>query len=145
MKKLKFSISINAKPEKIWKILLQDDTYRKWTEPFHPGSYAVTDWQEGSKAVFLTPEGKGMISNITENIPNKFLSIHHIGIINNGAEDTVSEEAKIWAESYENYTLNENQDFTEFIVETELPEDFADMIAKSWDKALIKLKELCEI
>ncbi|MEX0968196.1 MAG: hypothetical protein WD077_13225 [Bacteroidia bacterium] len=43
------SIGINAPKEKVWNVLLQDETYRIWTSAFEPTSYAVTDWKEGSK------------------------------------------------------------------------------------------------
>jgi len=66
----KFKITINATPEKVWKILWNDSTYRKWTTVFAEGSFAETDWQEGSKVLFLGPEGRGMVSRIKRNIPN---------------------------------------------------------------------------
>jgi uncharacterized protein YndB with AHSA1/START domain len=64
MQKINFSISINAPKEKVWKVLWNDDSYRKWTSAFAEGSYAVTDnWKEGTKVKFLDPKGSGMISN----------------------------------------------------------------------------------
>src|SRR5688572_17172115 len=53
MQRLTFSTTINAPKEKIWKTMLDDASYRQWTSAFHEGSYAVTDWKVGSKALFL--------------------------------------------------------------------------------------------
>jgi hypothetical protein len=61
------------------------------------GSYAVTDWNVGSKALFLSPQGEGMVSRIVAHRPNEFLSIEHLGIVKNGVEDTKSEAVKAWA------------------------------------------------
>ncbi|MBN8571144.1 MAG: SRPBCC domain-containing protein, partial [Ignavibacteria bacterium] len=95
---INFSVQINAPREKVWSVLFDDATYREWTAAFHEGSYAETDWQEGSKALFLGPGGKdGMVSTIARNIPNEFLSIKHLGTVKDGVEDTTSEEVQKWA------------------------------------------------
>ena len=51
MEKLHYDIAINATPEKVWKVLWTDQTYREWTSAFSEGSHAKTDWKEGSKCV----------------------------------------------------------------------------------------------
>jgi uncharacterized protein YndB with AHSA1/START domain len=68
MEKLHFEILINAPRERVWDVMLADETYRDWTSAFHPGSYFKGDWSEGSKMLFLGPnedgsEG-GMVSTI---------------------------------------------------------------------------------
>lgn len=50
MEKLNFSIKINAPREKVYKMMLEDESYRKWTEAFYPGSYAETDWKKGKQS-----------------------------------------------------------------------------------------------
>src|SRR5262249_45665062 len=102
MQRLTFSISINAPKEKVWRTMLADATYRQWTSAFEEGSYADTDWSEGSKALFLTPSGNGMASRILAHRPNEFLSIRHLGTVKHGVEDTDSPEAKTWSGSFEN-------------------------------------------
>jgi uncharacterized protein YndB with AHSA1/START domain len=74
MEKLNFNIVINATPEKVWKVLWNDDTYRKWTSAFAEGSHAETDWKQGSKVLFLDGKGEGMVSKIAESRPNEFMS-----------------------------------------------------------------------
>ena len=78
MQKLKFSIEINATKEKVWNTMLEDKTYRIWTEVFSKGSHFIGDWSKGSKILFLGPnengEMGGMVSRIKENkLTNIFL------------------------------------------------------------------------
>ena len=109
MHKLHFSIVINASKEKVWNTMLDKDSYRLWTDIFSPGSHYVGDWSKGSKILFLGPEENGvifgMVSRIKENDPYKYISIEHIGFVQNGKEDTSSESATKWAGALENYTF----------------------------------------
>jgi uncharacterized protein YndB with AHSA1/START domain len=144
---MEYTITINASAEKVWKTLWDDATYRAWTSAFHESSYAKTDWKKGSKVLFLDDKGQGMASEITENIPNKYMGITHKGLVYNGTEDYESDEAKKWAGSWENYTLNSDSGTTELKVEmggAEIPKEFADHLAEAWPRALNKLKELSE-
>jgi len=145
MEKLHFNILINAPREKVWHTTLDDATYREWTSVFMEGSHAVTDWQKGSKALFLGPGGKdGMVSRIAENIPNEYLSIQHLGEIKDGVEDTTSEKVQQWTGAFENYTLKTINGQTEFSVDCDMAEDYVDMFKDMWPKALAKLKEVAE-
>ena len=148
MEKLKFSIKINAPREKVYKMMLEDESYRKWTEPFCPGSYAETDWKKGSKALFLGPdqEGKfsGMVSRIEENIPNEYVSIEHLGVVNNGIEDTESDAVKSWKGAMENYTFRDADGGTEVMVDIDVDDNYVKMFNEMWPKALQKLKEISE-
>ena len=69
MKKLQFSIEINAPKEKVWDTLWQDENYRKWTSVFMEGSFAESDWKEGGKIHFLTPDRNGMFGIIEKLVP----------------------------------------------------------------------------
>jgi len=144
MKQLNFSIQINAPKEKVWRTLLDDATYRQWTSVFHEGSYAVGDWSEGSKILFLGPEGSGMTSRIARHIPNEYISILHLGLIANGVEDFDSDETKKWAGALENYAVQEKNGVTTLSVETDMTEDFEAHMREIWPKALEKVKELSE-
>lgn len=88
MEKLNFSIAINAPKEKVYDTMLQDKTYRIWTESFAKGSHYVGDWSKGSKILFLGPDEKGkmggMVSRIKENRLHEYISIEHLGIVNDG-------------------------------------------------------------
>ncbi len=148
MEKLRHSIFINAPRERVWDVMLSDDTYRQWTTAFHPGSYYKGDWSEGSKILFLgpNPDGSGeggMVSRIRENRLHEFISIEHLGIVHNGVEDTESEEAKKWA-AYENYTFAEKNGGTELAVEMDIESNAKETFDGMWTEALSRLKELAE-
>jgi hypothetical protein len=102
MQKLHFSMLINAPKHKVWHAMLDDRPYREWTKAFNEGSYYKGSWDKGSKILFLGPdpdtgEEGGMVSRIAENKPYEFISIKHLGIVQNGVEDTSSEAARKWA------------------------------------------------
>src|SRR5688500_12139966 len=107
MEKVNFTIDIRAPKEKVWEILWGDDTYNKWTSAFAEGSHAVTDWNEGSKVLFLDGKGSGMVSKIESKKQNEFMSFKHLGEVKDGVEDTTSEKVSGWAGALENYTLKE--------------------------------------
>lgn len=149
MQKLHFSILINAPKEKVWRTMLDDNTYREWTTAFNPGSYFKGDWSRGSKMLFLGPDpstGKegGIVSRIQENKQYEFVSIEHLGLVKEGVEDTTSEEAKKWAPAFENYTFKEVDGTTEVLVDQDTPDDYIEMFQEMWPKALQKLKHLAE-
>jgi hypothetical protein len=149
MQKLNFKIEINAPKEKVWNTMLEDATYRLWTTPFNEGSYYKGDWSKGSKIVFLGPNpetGKegGMVSRIAENKLYEFISIEHLGIINDGVEDTTSDEVKIWAGALENYTLKEVNGKTTVLVDMDINNEYKEMFEGMWPKALQLLKEIAE-
>lgn len=149
MEKLHFSIVINAPKEKVWHTMLDDATYRAWTEAFNPGGYYEGSWDEGSKILFIgldpeTGERAGMVSRIAANRPYEFVSIEHVGIVKDGVEDTTSEEAKKWTPAFENYTFKETDGKTEVLVDMDSLKENADMFRTMWPKGLEKLKALAE-
>ncbi|AHE68160.1 hypothetical protein Loa_02623 [Legionella oakridgensis ATCC 33761 = DSM 21215] len=66
METLHFSININASKEKVWKILWGDKTFTDWTSVFAEGSYAVSDWMEGSRIQFIDPKSNHGMSSVIE-------------------------------------------------------------------------------
>ena len=147
MEKMEFNIDINAPKEKVWNTLWRDDTYREWTSAFAEGSRADTDWQQGSKVLFLDEKNSGMVSTIVENKPNEFMSIKHLGIVKDGVEDIDSAESKEWSGALENYTLKSVEGKTHLDIEmsaTGIPEDMINYFQNTWPKALDKLKEIAE-
>ncbi len=148
MYKLKFSVIIDAPREKVWNIMISDETYRIWTEVFQKGSHFVGDWNEGSKIHFLAPneEGKmyGMVSFIKENREFEYISIKHLGFVADGKEDTASDIVKSWAGLHENYTFTGINGKTELLVESDTLEEFKEMFETNWPISLQKIKELSE-
>jgi hypothetical protein len=150
MHKLHFSIVINKQKEHVWNTMLDIDTYRLWVDVFAPGadSHYVGDWSKGSKMLFIAPDEKGqmsgMLSRIKENKPYQYLSIEHIGIVQDGKEDTSSKAGKEWAGALENYTFKEMDGKTEVLVDIDTEDEYNEMFQEMWPKALLKLKELAE-
>ena len=97
MERLQFRTSIVAPQEKVWKNLWNDHTYPLWTAPFCECSRAESDWQEGSKILFLGSNNEGLSSIIAKKVDNEFMSFSHKGFIKDGVEDFSSELTKEWA------------------------------------------------
>lgn len=150
MEKQRYAITINAPKEKVWKTMLEDATYREWTSAFNPGgSYFEGSWLKGSEIRFLGPHpetGKlgGMFSRIHDNRPYEFISIEHLGIIEDGKVDTTSEAVKKWLPAHENYSFKDTDGGTEVLVEMDVAEDYLEYFQDVWPKALEKLKALAE-
>ena len=148
MTRLTFTTTIDAPKELVWHTMLEDETYRKWTRAFQEGSYTVTDWKPGSKALFLAPDGSGMVSGmvsrVAEHRPNEFLSLEHVGIVKNGVEDTTSDEVKQWAGARENYTLRDQAGHVTLTVDMDTADDLKKYFEDTWPNALAALKELSE-
>lgn len=144
MKKIHSEITINASPETVWNVMLEDNTYRKWTSAFAEGSHYKGSWKQGEKMLFLDPEGTGMVSIIAELRPHEFISLEHIGIIQDGIEDTGSEDAKKWAPAFENYTFEEVNGKTKLSIDMDILDEFEEMFTEMWKNALKKLKVLSE-
>ncbi|HMB62760.1 MAG TPA: SRPBCC domain-containing protein [Eudoraea sp.] len=144
MERKEFRTTIDASKEKVWEVLWKDETYRQWTAPFGEGSRAETDWKEGSKVLFLSADGGGMVSRIAKSRPNEFMSIEHLGFVKDGIEDTKSEKVKEWRGAMENYTLKDNEGKTMLVVAMDIADEYLDYFLKVWPKALEKVKDLSE-
>lgn len=144
MKELEFSININAKPKKVWNVIVGKDTYNQWTAPFAEGSSVETDWKKGSKALFLDGKGHGMVSEIVESIPGKFLSIHHLGEVKDGVEDPTTYQGEEWGDALENYILEEVDGQTVWRITLDMNELYVQYMEDTWPLALAKVKELAE-
>ena len=152
MNKLQYTIKINAPVNKIYDLMLgisNKSTYEQWTAMFNPTSTYEGNWNKGSKMLFVGFDEKGnkggMVSEIADNITNKYISIHHYGLVQANKEITFGPEVEKWANGFENYTFQENSGVTEIVVElVGLTENLNEYMNDSWPKALNKLKEVCE-
>lgn len=139
MTTLTFTTNIKATKETVWDNLWNDKTYREWTAAFMEGSYAESDWNEGSKIAFLSPKGAGMFGIIEKKIPNQQMSFKHLGEIVNGVE-----EKKDWGGATENYYLQEKDGSTELKVTMDATPDFAAYLNVAFPNALETLKHMSE-
>ena len=151
MKKLQFKKDINASAEKVYNTMLgisNIKTYEQWTSAFNPTSTYEGSWEKGSKIYFVGTDenGKkgGMVSEIADNIPFRFVSIRHVGMLDGDNEITEGPEVEKWAGGLENYSFQEHNGMTTVTIEIDAEEEYLDYFNSTWSKALNKLKELAE-
>ena len=149
MQKLHFSVVVNAPKAKVWHAMLDDEPYREWTRAFGEGGFYRGSWEKGSKILFLgsdpeTGNEGGMVSRIADSRPYEFLSIQHLGVVQNGVEDTTSEAARKWSPAYENYTFKDKDGATEVLVDVDIEDEHAEMFKGMWPDALEQLKAIGE-
>ena len=151
MEKIQFKVNINAPAGKIYDLMLgisDKSTYEQWTALFNPTSTYEGSWDKGIKMLFLGVDEKGekggMVSEIVDNQPNRFVSIRHYGLLKAGLEVTDGPEVEKWANGFENYTFEENNGTTTVTVDLDTTEEFLDYMNENYPKALDKLKEICE-
>lgn len=151
MKKLEFDIKINAPVNVVYDKMLglsNLKNYEAWTAMFNPTSSYEGSWIKGNKIHFIGVDDKGekggMVSEITENMPEKFVSIKHIGLLVAGKEILEGSDVEKWAGGLENYAFEEIDAITSVKIEVDVTEDFEDYMLETYPKALDKLKEICE-
>lgn len=146
MKRKTYRTTVNAPKERVWRSLWGKETFPKWTAPFSPGSRAVTNWEEGSKILFLNGDNEGMVSRVEKKKENELMDIRHLGIIDKeGKEDLDSEKVKSWKDAHEIYTLkNVDNGKTELIVDLDVDEEYEEFMDNTWPKAFEELKLLSE-
>jgi hypothetical protein len=144
MKKIEKSVLINASKEKVWDVLTLDKYTADWYAVFSPGSHAVTDWKQGSKALFIDHTKSGMIAKVVESIPAKSLIIEYTGMIINGKEDYDSAESKKYSGGLETYHLYDDNGATKMDITSDMDEDMYEKMSNLWEKAFERVKELAE-
>lgn len=144
MQTLQFTIDINAPASKVWNVLWDDATYRKWTTAFCEGSYALSNWNEGDSVHFLDPNGNGMYSVIEKKIDNELMSFRHIGNIMKLEEMPLDDETKLWSNSKEIYELKEENNQTKLTVNIDTLENYASFFNEKMPKAIDLVKNLSE-
>ncbi|HZH73890.1 MAG TPA: SRPBCC family protein [Mariniphaga sp.] len=148
LKKNRYEVFIKAKPEDVYRIMLDRQLYSEWTSAFNPNSRYEGSWDKGASIKFIGEDenGKkgGMISRIRENIPSKYVSIEHIGIFDDEKEITSGPQVEAWAGSLEDYYFREQDGGTLVQVELDVNDEYDGFFDETWPKALDKLKKLCE-
>lgn len=150
MASLNYSIQINAPKEKVWNCMLEPDSYKVWTDAFHPGSLYVGDWEKGNKLLFTSVtdgEDKGIVGQIIEHIPYEYTCIEMLGQLVNGELDTTSADTKDWIGAHESYRFSEQDGVTTVDVELDSPTynpEIKEMFDSMWPNGLNKLKEIAE-
>ena len=151
MKKLQFTVHINAPVSKVYDSMLgisNKSSYEQWTAQFNPTSSYEGNWEKGSKMLFVGTDDKGkkagMVSEIIDMIPNQFVSIRHYGLVQNNIEITTGAQVEKWANGFENYSFKETDGATSVTVDLDTSKEFVDYMSKAFPNALKALKEFCE-
>lgn len=146
--RLRFETEIKANVEKVYTTMIDEVGYREWTSVFNPHSRFEGSWEKGAdiKFIGMDEDGKeaGMFSRIKDNIRNEFISIQHLGILEQGDTELTSKENVLWEDGLENYTFIANGDSTILIVDLDSPTEYKEYFENTWPLALNKLKEICE-
>ena len=141
MNRLHFSIDIKAPRERVWNVLWDDATYRDWTSVFSEGSYAVSDWNEGSPVQFLDATGHSGMSAVIEKMrPGEFMSFRHEAEIKDGQ----IQPSAGWSGAHENYTLTSHNGQTTLAVDLDTADEHRQMFEDRFPKALRRVKTLAE-
>lgn len=151
MKKKNYTVRINASIENVFNSMLgltSRQDYEKWTAAFNPTSTYEGSWNTGDRIRFIgvgeNGEKGGMVSEIVQNIPNKFVSIRHLGILKGDEEILNGPDVDGWKGLLENYKFEESNGSTLVTVETDIIQEYEDYFDKTWPIALRKLKEINE-
>lgn len=145
---LQFEIEINKDTESVYNCMIDKKKYREWTSVFNESSEYRGSWEKGSKILFIgvnsEGEQEGMVSRIKENIPGKFISIEHMGILKHGVERTCGPDVDDWQGALENYTFRPRAGKTILTIDLDANKEWLDYLREEWPKALSRLKEVCE-
>jgi uncharacterized protein YndB with AHSA1/START domain len=148
METLQFTIQINAHPEVVFNTIIDPVHFQQWTSAFSPTSHFKGTWEKGTIIHFLAEDDNGdtsgMISRIKEIKPNEFISIEHIGLIQNGKEITEGEEVESIKGALENYTIIQKDNKTELKVDSDTFPEMKAFFLETWPKALEDLKRISE-
>ncbi|MXV50930.1 SRPBCC domain-containing protein [Pedobacter sp. HMF7647] len=143
LKRIEKTININAPITKVWPVLYRDELTRQWYSEFSTGTYAESDWKEGSKVIFKDESNSGIVGKVVSNKP-EYLAIEYTGVINDDKEDYESGMAKDMAGCQEIYKSSEVDGITTLEISCDMGEPYFEEMSKAWDRALEKIKQLSE-
>ena len=142
MRTIEKAVDVAAPPERVWDVLVDDSTYRQWSAEFMPGSYAETDWQEGSVARFLDASRSGMLGRVVVSRRPEVIELEYDGLVLAGQDDTDGEEARKYRGGRETYRLTRTPEGTHLAIAADMGEEHHDEMSAAWDRALAKVQEL---
>ncbi|MEN6594501.1 MAG: hypothetical protein ABFC31_06090 [Clostridiaceae bacterium] len=142
MKKLQFSIEINASTERVWTTLWEDITFRDWASILDEGTYMQGVMKEGNEIQFISSVNGYGVTDLVEKLnPNAFVLFRH------GADTKESgqqEREKEWTGGTESYSLTEKNGVTTLVVKTDVPQEQEEIFQIRFPKALERIKTLAE-
>lgn len=142
MKKMIFSIKIQAVKERVWKILWEDKTFRQWANCIDEGTYMLGELKEGNEVQFISSvNGYGVTSVIEKLVPKEFILFRHIA---DTKEFGKHRREKDWTEGTESHSLVEKDGVTTLTVTFDVPHELEEIFQVRFPKALERIKFLAE-
>jgi uncharacterized protein YndB with AHSA1/START domain len=141
MKKMQFSIEINATKEKVWDTLWQDETLRQWASIIDPGTHMVGNLKEGNEIQFISGNGYGVTSLVEKLTPYEFLLLRHSADTKDSGK---REREKQWTGGKESYSLTEKNGTTTLTFTSDVPPELEEYFKVNYPKALERVKVLAE-
>lgn len=139
MKLLEFKTHISAPADKVWKVLFTQDENKNWPSAVNEGTYFEGTWKEGSVMRFLDDENNGMYNSVEKNIPNKELTMKHLGWIYGGELSPQD-----WEDSTVTYLLESNENGTLLTGKVNALDEFVDFFNSKYPSNFEKVKKLSE-
>lgn len=142
MKKIQFSIEIDAAKARVWDTLWQDKTFRQWASIIDPETYMVGDLQEGHEIQFISAaSGYGVTSLVEKLVAGEYLRLRHRA---DTQDDGKRERENEWTGGEESYVLAEKDGLTTLTVAFDVPPELEEEFRANYPKALERVKELAE-
>ncbi|MBK0383004.1 SRPBCC domain-containing protein [Pedobacter sp. SD-b] len=140
LKTISFSIQIKANRKKVWKVLWNPETYKKWTGVFAEGSHYEGELKQGNTIHFLGSGSDGMIAIIEKMVENEQMVFSHQREVKNGVETD-----SLWQGAKEIYYLKEETGTsTELQVIMDVTQDMEEYFSKVFPEALRLVKQIAE-
>lgn len=142
MKKLQFSIIINAPRVKVWNILWDDKTFRIWANIIDEGTYMVGEMKKGEDVQFISSvNGYGVTSHVAKlTLFETVLFKHRQDTMESGTQEREEE----WTGGTESYLLSETDGVTTLTVKMDVPNEQEELFNIRFPRALELVKSLAE-
>ncbi len=142
MKTLNFSTEITATPEKVWKTLWDDATFRDWAGIIDEGTYIKGVLKEGNDVEFISSvNGYGVTSFVEKFTRNEQAFFRHKA---DTQESGAKGRDKEWTGTSERYFLTEKNGITTLTFNTQVPPEQEKTFMDRLPKALARIKTLAE-
>lgn len=142
MKRLRYSIEINAPQEDVWHTLWDDHSFRDWANLIDEGTYLVGELDEGSHVQWISASsGYGVTSLVEKLIPNEIVVFRHLA---DTMENGFLERENEWTGGREIYSLQAIKTGTQLTVELDAPPEQVETFERILPKVLARVKVLAE-
>lgn len=145
MKHLEYTIDISVPAEKVWNIMLNEQSYQQWVATAWPNSSYKGKWEQGTEISFLSPGEGGIKARLDIVKPYEHVLATHIALVDkDGNEERSAERSNGLIGTREEYRFKEVNGKTTLTVSIETDPAWTEMFNDGWPTALQDLKNMCE-